>query len=845
MYHLTKQALLLSTIALAVAGCNNDPAATNTASSAKAELQHNIEYWPAVSSPVKKDPTLELQIQQILAAMTPEQKVAQLIQPDIRWVSLEDMRQYGFGSVLNGGGAYPNDNKKSTAADWSALADAYYHASVDDSIDGSAIPSMWGTDAVHGHNNLYGATVFPHNIGLGASNNPQLVEDIGKVTAETVMATGINWIFAPTVAVARDDRWGRTYEAYAEDPAIVKSLGAALVRGIQGAPGAEFMQRGRVIATAKHYLGDGGTLSGKDQGNNLDNEADLVRVHAQGYITAIEAGVQTIMASFNTWHGEKMHGNHYLLTEVLKQRMGFDGVVVGDWNGHGQIPGCSNTDCAAAVNAGVDILMVPEDWKALYYNTLEQAKSGVIPSDRLNDAVTRILRVKLRAGLFERGAPSTHAPQQQITAVPAHQALAAQAVRESLVLLKNNNNILPLSAKQRILIAGDGADNMSKQTGGWTISWQGTGNLNADFPNGQTIYQGIADQVTVAGGVAELSVDGSYQQKPDVAIVVIGENPYAEFDGDVPTLDYQSGTDSDLQLLKKLKADGIKVVTVFLSGRPLWVNPELNQSDAFVAAWLPGTAGQAVADVLLRDGNDEVRYDFSGKLSFSWPKDANSQPLNVGDKAYDPLFAFGYGLTYADSVMLPNDLSEQTDIVVVTEAGTLNLFERRPAEGFSLQLKDASGAALVSGNKSQSPDGSLTFAAVNWQKQEDAILLNWQTSSSATLGLHTDKPLDASGYNQLVLDMKWSAAPEAPVMLGMSCGSGCGAEVDLSGLLKDKALNQWRLVSIDLSCFAGKGAALNHLQQPFLISSKAPFQLTLANIRLTSGNIRSDIGCAQ
>jgi beta-glucosidase len=658
-----------------------------------------------------------------------------------------------------------------------------------------------------------------------------------------VAATGIDWLFAPTVAVARDDRWGRSYESYSEDPAIVRSLGAALVRGIQGEPATLPKTR---IATAKHYLGDGGTDAGKDQGNNSLSEAELVRLHAQGYFSTIEAGVQTVMASFNSWQGQKMHGSQYLLTDVLKTRLGFDGIVVGDWNGHGQLPGCSNQHCAAAFNAGVDILMVPEDWKALYQNTIADIESGAIPQARLDDAVRRILRVKFRAGLFQQD-PSRQAykGQQQWIGHPNHQALAAQAVRESLVLLKNNGRLLPLAPKQRLLVAGDGADNIGKQSGGWTVTWQGTGTQNSDFPQGSSILTGIRRQVEAGGGSVTYSADGSFNpaQKPDLAIVVIGENPYAEFDGDITTLDYQSGSNADEQLLRRLKAAGIQVVTVFLSGRPLWVNPELNLSDAFVAAWLPGSAGQAVAEVLFQTPNGKVQYDFKGKLPFSWPKQADQSPLNSGDTIYQPLFALGYGLSYSSQDATQDiaaDLPEQ--VAQQAKATTQrSLLERRPAAGLTLQLQDQQGTVAVSGNKAASPSQQLQLQAVNWQKQEDALQLQWQ--GDASLVLHSTEALDISAYGQLVFDLKWQTAPQAPLRLGMSCGSGCGGTVNLNPLLTQKAAGQWHKLVIDLQCLANAGVALNHLYQPFLLQSSGNTALTLSNIRLTPATATADLSC--
>lgn len=852
----TLSALPLLGATVLLSACAPQPVAP-AAQSPQTQQQAVHPAWPKLSPARKADPQLEARIGSILNTLTPAQKVAQIIQPDIRWMSVADMRQYGFGSYLNGGGAFPGDNKAATAAQWLALSEQMYQAGLDASLDGAAIPPLWGTDAVHGHNNVRGATVFPHNIGLGASGNAELVEAIGRATAAEVAATGIQWIFAPTVAVARDDRWGRSYESYSEDPALVRLLGAALVRGIQGdVQSTNWLQGPSRLATAKHYLGDGGTAGGRDQGNTTLDEAELVRLHAQGYLSTLDAGVQTVMASFNSIHGSKMHGNRYLLTDVLKQQLGFDGIVVGDWNGHGQLPGCSNQRCAAAINAGIDIIMVPEDWKAMYQNTLAQAEAGEISQARLDDAVRRILRVKLRSGVFEHSpAQIAGAGDQQLIGHPAHQALARDAVRQSLVLLKNNSGLLPLPPKLRVLVTGDGADSIPKQSGGWTVSWQGTGTSNADFPQGRTIYSGIAAQVKAAGGQTELSADGHYQQKPDVAIVVIGENPYAEFDGDVASLDYQAGQNQDEALLKRLKADSIKVVTVFLSGRPLWVNPELNASDAFVAAWLPGTAGDAVAELLFRKPDGTVQADFRGKLPFSWPKTPDSLPLNAGDAASADkvLFSLGYGLRYqpeaagaAPGLLAQQDLPQldETSMASVKASSQLALFERRPAAGLHLQLLGADAVATeVTANKAATTDGSLLLSAVNWQKQEDALALHWQ-QGGAMLQLHSSDPLDLSRYGQLVFDLKWQQAPAQAVTLAMSCGSGCGGQLDLSPLLAAKAAGQWQKITVDLSCFSKAGAALNHLYQPFVLQSEGRVALSLANIRVTPATAAADISCA-
>jgi beta-glucosidase len=530
------------------------------------------------------------------------------------------------------------------------LADQMWDAAMDPSDGKRHIPMLWGTDAVHGHSNVVGATLFPHNIGLGAMRNPDLIRRIGEITALEVAVTGIDWTFAPTLAVVRDDRWGRAYEGYSEDPEIVRAYAGAMVEGLQGRAGTpSFLAPGKVLATAKHFVGDGGTFNGKDQGNNPSSPEQLRDIHGAGYPPAIAAGVQTVMASYSSVRGIKMHGDYELLTGALKGDMNFDGLLVGDWNGHGQVPGCTNTSCPQAINAGIDMFMAPDSWKGLFDSTLAQTNSGVIPMARIDDAVRRILRVKMRAGLFAKGKPSSRpfAGRYDLLGTAAHRNVAREAVRQSIVLLKNDRGLLPLRANARVLVAGDGAHNIPKQSGGWTLTWQGTETTNKDFPNAQSIYSGIRLAVRHGGGSATLSRSGNYKRKPDVAIVVFGENPYAEGEGDRATVEYSPASKKDLALIRRLKAAGIPVVSVFLSGRPLWVNPEINASDAFVAAFLPGSEGGGIADVLVRGRRGAVRHDFKGKLFFSWPRCPSQSPLNRGDPGYAPQFPYGYGLTYA------------------------------------------------------------------------------------------------------------------------------------------------------------------------------------------------------
>ena len=608
--------------------------------------------WPKLHPALARDPQLEARVEQLLSRLTTAQKVGQLIQADIGSITPDDLQHYPLGSILNGGNSSPRDDKLAAPSEWLALADRFYDAAMAASPIG--LPLLWGTDAVHGHNNIAGATIFPHNIGLGAARDPELIRRIGEITALEVRVTGLDWAFSPTVAVARDARWGRTFESYSENPGLVRAYAAAMVEGLQGTPGTpQFLAAAHVLATAKHFLGDGGTEGGRDQGDNPAPESELRAVDAAGYEAAISAGAQTVMVSYSSWQGAKMHGNRGLLTSVLKGRMGFDGLLLGDWNGHAQLPGCTAVRCAVAINAGIDVLMAPDGWRELHDNTLGQVGSGEIPAARLDDAVRRVLRVKLRAHLDTAGRPSSRpfAGHYELLGAAAHRAVARQAVRESLVLLKNHDHLLPLAPPAHVLVAGDAADSIARQSGGWTIDWQGT-EPNQDFPHGETVYAAIARCVRAAGGSATLSPDGEFTARPDVAVVVFGEHPYAEFAGDVATLEYSPGDKHDLALLRRLRAREIPVVAVFLSGRPLWVNAELNASDSFVAAWLPGPEGGGIADVLFRSADGAVRYDFRGRLPFSWPRSPRP-PAGGKRRGEPPLFPYGYGLSYGDDGNLP------------------------------------------------------------------------------------------------------------------------------------------------------------------------------------------------
>ena len=801
--------------------------------------------WPAVTSRIPRDPAIEARIDRLMARMTLAEKVAQTIQAETT-IAPADVGRYRLGSVLTGGNGGPGNNEKAPAAEWLRLADRYWEASRVGVPADKWIPVVWGIDAVHGHANIVGATVFPHNIGLGAARNPELMRRIGEVTAREMAVTGIDWTFAPTLAVVRDDRWGRTYEGFSEDPEIVASYAGALVEGLQGRPGTTgFLGAGKVFATAKHFVGDGGTAGGKDQGDNPSGAADIARIHGAGYPPAIEAGVQSVMISFSSVRGEKTTGDKKLITDALKARMNFDGLVVGDWNAHGQVPGCSVKSCPQAINAGLDMFMVPSDWKALYENTLSQARAGVIPLARIDDAVRRILRVKLRAGLFEKPKPSQRpfAGQYELLGAPEHRAVARQAVRETLVLLKNAGRALPIRATANVLVAGDGADDIGKQSGGWTINWQGTGNTNADFPGGQSIFAGIRDALAPAGGRATLSVDGSYTAKPDVAVVVFGEDPYAEFVGDRQTVEYSAADKKDLELLRRLKAAGIPTVSVFLSGRPLWVNPEINASDAFVAAFLPGSEGGGVADVLIGDRDGRARNDFKGKLSFSWPKRADQTPLNRGDANYDPLFAYGYGLAYADRGNISR-LSEERPAGVANGADGVFFGRGAVPAGWSFEVAQEGGpTVVVTGPTGATGDGRVRVSGVDRRAQEDSRLFAFDGSGPGVARLATAQPLDltreSNGELALFVEFRVDEAPTGEVRLGLN-----DASVPITGLLRGATPGQWTTLNVPLQCFARAGADVQRVVRPFTLATSGQLRAAVSGIRLQhpGGSISTQCG---
>ena len=768
------------------------------------------DQWPAATSPIPRDAAMEARITALMARMSLEQKVGQVVQGDIASITPDDVRRYHLGSVFNGGNSDPGGRYNAPAEDWLALADAFWDASTAPQGKLPRIPAIWGIDAVHGHSNVVGATLFPHNIGLGAMRDPALMRRIGAATAIEMRVTGIDWTFAPTIAVVRDDRWGRTYEGFGETPEIATSYAGPLVEGLQGRIGdRDWLKGAHVVATAKHFLGDGGTRGGKDQGDAVMGETALRDLFSPPYYAALKAGVQSVMASFSGWNGAKMSGNASLLTGVLKDRMGFDGVVVGDWNSHGQVAGCTNVNCPAALKAGLDVYMAPDSWKGIWETTLAGVKAGTIPMARLDDAVRRVLRVKFRAGIFEAVKPSARplAGRYELLSSPEHKAIARQAVAESLVLLKNTG-VLPLKPGASILVAGDAADDVARQSGGWTLSWQGTGTTPADFPAATSIWRGLDAAVTAAGGRATLARDGRFGAKPDAAIVVFGEMPYAEFQGDLADVAFDDAADN-LAVMKRLKAQGVPVVAVFLSGRPLWVNPYLNAADAFVAAWLPGSEGAGVADVLFG------RREFRGKLPYSWPKRADQTPLNVGDTGYEPLFAYGFGLTTRDDGRLA-PLSEARD----GAGGDRNtLFARGKATGGRRLLLGPAGQPLVA-----NPGPELIGQRpADRAAQEDSVRLTWTGRAAATaafVGAPVDLSREANGDVALVAELRVDAAPTAPVTLN---------GVDVTARLRALA-GRWGQVAVPLRCLADRA----RVARPFAMTTAGSLDLTVSAVRFAS-----------
>lgn len=841
--------------------------------------------WPEIQSTVRKNLEHEERIAEILSRMTLPEKVGQMIQPDLREITPQEAEEYKIGSVLNGGGAWPGNNKYASATEWAQESEKFYQA-LERAYEGRGfrVPFAWATDAVHGHNNVFKATLFPHNIGLGAANNPDLVEEIGAATALEIASTGLDWTFAPTVAVPRDYRWGRVYEGYSEDPQITYTYAQRMVNGLQGNLNGG-LGSNKVISTVKHWVGDGGTLKGVDRGENHYSEEHLINIHAPGYFSALEAGAQVVMTSFNSWHNPKnydviesggynykLHGSKYIVTDVLKEKMGFDGIVITDWNGHSEVSGCTSGNCPQAVLAGNDVFMVTarNDWKQFYSNVVTQVEAGLIPMSRIDDAVTRILRVKMRAGLWEKPSPAArkYAGAESLLGLDAHRALARRAVRESLVLLKNQSKTLPLSRNNSYLVVGSGANDIQKQTGGWSLTWQGDENIiDRDFPGAQTLLQAVRQVV----GTDNVYTDPDTAPKDAIALVVIGEDPYAEMMGDIKgsrTLEYakiKRSYAADLKLMRQLHDTGRQIVTIMFSGRPLYVTEEINLSDAFVAAWLPGTEAGGITDVLFED----YGYDFGGRLSFSWPSTKCGTSINVtpshipsyqrpdheqdlnGEHA--PLFPFGYGLSYdqtksnhmgINTSHFTLDASEGACGVLNAQAATekLDIFGATADADFEMVMSGAGNnwapVKVSKGTKTEVPGVSTT--PIDYQHQQDALLVEFDGQGPAQIyvRLLEDDTLDARGYlksgGHLMFDIDLISEKPAEIKLAMHCTWPCMGEISLVDYLPSpnkSTKSSWTTVRIPLSIFDDAGADFINLSSPFLIFSEQPVTFRLGDIR--------------
>jgi len=645
-------------------------------------------------------------VDELVQKMTLEEKVGQMTQVDKRMLdSEEDIAKYFLGSILSGGGSVPDDN---TPKGWVNMVNNYQRQALSTRLK---IPLIYGIDAVHGHNNVVGATVFPQNIGLGCSNNPELIYQVNHATAVEVAATGLHWTFSPCITVPQDDRWGRQYEGFSESTEIVTRLTHAAITGYEDA--LDIFDGRQIAACAKHFIGDGGTNweTGSlkegihtykiDRGDTQLTEEELRKVHLPPYLEAIKAGVKTVMISFNSWNGVKCHGSKYLINDLLKTELNFEGLVVTDWAGIDEIPGDYKSDIITSINAGIDLVMVPgslygqNHYKTFIELLIEAVKEGSIPMSRIDDAVRRILLVKHDLGLFE--SPYGKIEYASHVGSEEHRRVARDAVRKSMVLIKNESNILPLKKNENLTIVGSGANNLGMQNGGWTVEWQGkirpdfkildkngngtikpkevnsyfkgiydskydSGAANSFFknmdkdsngsvnqeefqgyeksspfqPNGTSILSAILE-ASDESGLVTYDPSANNLSKEDIVIAVIGEYPYAEGYGDNPSIELNS---HDKAVLERCYESGNQMIVIMLSGRPLVINDHVKKWNGFIAAWLPGMAGEGVSDVVFGD------YSPTGKLSFSWPRNTGQLPLNEGDLNYDPLFPFGHGLTY-------------------------------------------------------------------------------------------------------------------------------------------------------------------------------------------------------
>lgn len=819
-------------------------------------LDH-LPAWPRLLSDIGIDRAVEEAARGILVRMTVEEKIGQMIQPDLVELTAEDVRDYRIGSALNGAGRWPGGNRRSGAKEWARTISGFWEAAEEAYRDRPfRIPFMWASDAVHGHNNVHGATIFPHNIGLGAARDPELVRRIGAATAREVAATGMDWTFAPTVTTPRDLRWGRCYEGYSQDPEIVHAYAHAMVKGLQGE--ADSLRAGSgVVSCVKHWVGDGGTFEGEDRGIARCSEDELRNVHSRGFFAGIEAGAQSVMVTYSGWEGSgrvetRVHGSEYLITDVLKDALGFDGIVIGDWDAHPYVEGCTPGDAGNVIRAGVDVLMVStrEKWQAVYHSAVEQVRSGAIPMSRVDDAVLRILRVKQRAGLWDKQPPAERRPEDRATALgaPEHRELARTAVRKSLVLLKHDNAALPLARTSKVLITGSAADAVRKQTGGYTVTWQGDDVGMDDFPGGFT----VADAVRYVVGEDRCTVDPHLEHADpseyDVVLVAIGEDPYAEMFGDIKPwrsiayAELKPAYAHDLAVLRRLREFASKVVTVAFGGRPLYMTEEINLSDAFVAAWLPGPDARGITDLLFLDSQGQRAHDFQGRLSFVWPRGRHAATVDSG---HEPLFPYGYGLTLrgtgdaaaGSTGPLPLDEEETT-------AGAPSLTASRVAIGpgadpyvFEYSATDNGPQPIAA--ESRTETAFISVEPIDHLGHRDAISLTFRDIRTFVYARESGgKPYDlrdfAAAGGRLSFHVRVFEAPAGPFHLTCHDDYPQQPALDIADRLRELPVGEWVPFDVPLAELVAVGVEFDHVDVPFMVYTEQPARLDIGGIQLVA-----------
>lgn len=703
-----------------------------------------ICFLSSVPAQIYLDSTASIddRVNDLLSRMTLQEKIGQMTQVDRGNVvgNKSDITTYGIGSLLSGGGSAPSQNNPTA---WADMYDDFQSYALASRLK---IPLIYGIDAVHGNNNVYGSTIFPHNIGMGCTHNEDLVRAADSVVAIEVAATGIDWTFAPCVAVVRNERWGRTYEGFGETPELVTIMARASVQGLQGS---DLSKNNKILACAKHYLADGGTENGINEGNAIISETELRSIHLPGYIEAIKQGVGSIMASYSSWNGVKMHGNKYLLTDVLKDELGFKGFVVSDWAGIDQLPGDFRSDVKQSINGGIDMVMLPDRYQLFSSTLVDLVSTGEMTIGRIDDAVKRILRKKFELGLFEK----PYADRSLLSKVGSvqHREIARQCVRESLVLLKKKDGILPLKKfGQKILVAGKGGNDIGIQCGGWTISWQGS---TGDITPGTTIYEAIQNSVGINNVVYDRYANNTSGY--DAVVVVIGEVPYAESNGDRNDL----GLDAeDIETVRKVKQSGLKTIIVLLSGRPMIINSIIPFSDAIIAAWFPGTEGTGVADILFGD------HQPKGTLSHSWPRSMDQIPVNFDDINYDPLFPFNYGLlSVQDSET--GSAPEYYSSSVISDGHSINISFSKPMNSpagfetsFFLKINNAN---IPISSLSLSPDDSKNIILDFSQNvvSGDKVTIQYSGSGLSSSDGGIMQPFGPEEVNNFLIEFKVQSIP--------------------------------------------------------------------------------------